>query len=209
MIALKSSQSIHEICLSEAFRLSPGEPIIRFRASFQMGSLPYLTVWVAHIHPVDLVEYFHRVLRLVRDPKTARQEIAPEEFSWRSSEGHLVFHAEESSPGEIRLDCAICTVPRRDSLGTSMTIFATDAAMTAFLTGLAGFFSVDLPGRVMLPEEDWDDWGSSSSTQDVSGRSPKPAVVSDAQPVEDVWLEGHTPAPTSPSQVDLDGWEEE
>ncbi len=216
MVVLKSSQSQHEIHFSEAFRLAEGEPILRFRASFHMGGLPYLTVWVLHAHPVDLVEYFHRLLRLVRAPEEARHQMNAEAFSWRSAEGHLLFRGEEAEAGMLRLDCAICTVPKRDPLGTSVSMVVSDGALTKFLTELAQFIAVDLPGSVMLPQENWDEWTSTAAegllvqARSTEGAVSSPyGVVSGGQgnaAQEDIWSEGDTPPPASPSQVDLEGW---
>ncbi|MCK6509749.1 hypothetical protein L6R29_07290 [Myxococcota bacterium] len=227
MVVLKSSQSHHEIHFSEAFRLAEGEPILRFRVSFQMGSLPYLTVWVLHAHPVDLVEYFHRLLRLVRSPEEAHRQLNVEAFSWRSAEGHLLFRGEETDAGMLRLESAICTVPRRDPLGTSLSMVVSDGTLTTFLTELAQFFSVDLPGSVMLPQENWDEWtatdpqglsvqagsarSASSPSSDLAASGEKAAQTTETTKAaqearEDIWLEGHTPPPASPSQVDLEGW---
>ena len=215
MIQLRSSQTQPQMLVfSEPYTYQESDVMLRFRASFHLHALPYTTVWVHHRNPVDLVVFFQHLLCALRENESSSPP--RDEMLWRSDEGHMAFSASFASVDTLRLHCTLCTVPKRDPKGISLTLFLQDAGLSCFLTEISRFFSVDLPKEAMLPQENWEEWTplapllpveASSSTAAASPYQAEEATQAE-EAEEDIWASQPASAEQAPIQIDPDEWSE-
>jgi hypothetical protein len=215
MIQLRSSQTQPQtLVFSEPYTYQESDVMLRFRASFHLNSLPYTTVWVHHRNPVDLVVFFQHLLCALRENES--KSPPHEEMLWRSDEGHLAFSASFASVDTLRLHCTLCSVPKRDPKGISLTLLLQDAGLSCFLTEISRFFSVALPKEAMLPQENWEEWTPLAPLLPITSSSPattaspyQTAQTEEAKEAEeDIWASQPASVEHAPIHIDPDEWSE-